>query len=168
MNTQIIKDLILRKGAALISCSRADLIEFEGVLTNEDIFQYLSECQTTESYRASDIHVGGNIREMRRANFELSPGALLFPYGFLSIASDIGGNEICVDGRTGRVYFACQGSFDDQMVYCTNQVTGELIDLKGLNYDNIIMGLHFLSEDLESFLVRLLRDELTGVLDHFD
>jgi len=168
MQIEEIKSLIEAKGATLVSYTNEDLLEFSQFFGHFDIAEYLRECQTKEDFEASGVYVAGDIDVMMRANFELAPGALLFPHGFLSIASDVGGNEVCVDVRTGYVYFASHSAFDEDMVYSTDENTGELIDLAGLEYHNILRGLVVLSDSFERFLTDLLNDRLTAVFEDLD
>jgi len=167
MDTEEIRLLILKKGATSVQYSEADLFEYRQFLDNPAIRRYLIECQTEDDYEASGIFIGGGIAQMRKANFELAPGALLLPHGFLSIASDVGGNEICVDAITGFVYFAPHGAFDENTVYCRNEETGALLDIHGLTHDTILKALVLVSMSLESFLKDLLTDSLTTALDSY-
>lgn len=160
MNTKPIKELIQRKGGKLITYKKSDLYEYKPFLANKKIGTYLLECQTKEDYEASGICIGGDLNTLRRVNFELAPGSFIFPFGFLSIASDASGNGICIDSQNTFIYFASHSAFDEDMVYFNDSSTGELIKLPGLNYHNILKGLIFLSDDLERFLIDLLKDKL--------
>lgn len=168
MDLKSIKTLINKNGGKLIAYSLKDLTGYNSVIKNNDICEYLLECQTENSYQASGIYIGGDEKVMRRANFEFAPGVFLFPYNFLSIASDIGGNEICVHSITGNVYFASHSAFDEDYVYYTNEETGQLIDIPGLNYKNILKGLVFLDNNFEKFLIDLLNNRLTDKLEQLD
>jgi len=166
MNTIHVQDLIAGKGVRLVTHSRGDLVSFETVLRNPAITTYLTECLTTADYTASGVFMGGMLESLKALNSDLLPGACLFPHGLLSIARDVGGNTICVDSRTGWVFFADHGRFDDTGVsYPNPERIGEWIGVDELTYQSILKALIPLSTSFDMFLVDLLQDRLEDLLD---
>lgn len=110
------------------------------------IREYLTTLTPTESYEASGIGVH-TLRQIRDAGFgDGTPESDLFPHGYISVASDSGGNSVCFHFPSGRVIFAHHERTSD-----------------------IIAGdAEILSEDIAKFLDDLLHDRLTERLDEVD
>lgn len=168
MDVQKIKELIVAKGGQPALCPEEDLTFFRSVMHNPEVRDLLVECNSFEGYHPSEINMGGDLEGLVAINRDLAPGGYLFPMGFVSFATSIGGNQICVDANTGKVYFADHGSFYEDKVVFKDREAGQWRTVHGLNYENALKGLIFLSDDLETFLIRLHQDELTEELDELD
>ena len=111
------------------------------------IGEYLGTLTPARSYEASGVWVG-TLDNLRMAIFppDSTPESQLFPYGYIPVASDGGGNCICFHLSSGRVIFA------------HHERTSEII---GGNAQ-------ILSESIEVFLKELISDRLTERLDELD
>jgi len=155
------------KGARIVKYQRNDLSYFASVLENEDIREYLMECQTKESYDASGVFLGGDLEDQIMSNDGCAPGAYIFKYGFVVIGGSAGGNGICVDGKTGKVYFADhEGFVDDKVGFF--EAPRKWKTVLGLNYENILLALTPIADSLEEFLLKAFNDELTDFLEGLD
>ncbi len=139
------------------SLTPGDLAGFDPWLANQDLSQYLTQCLVPGGYIASGLAVH-DLRDIRDSTVEgCSPGGYVFRFGYLVIASSIGGDEVCV--RTdGRVFWADHETFADSITY-QHPETGALEDWE-YTPESVQRALIPVSESFEVFLVSLLTGQL--------
>src|SRR3954471_9786323 len=108
------------------SLKAEDLAGFEPWLANPDLRQYLTQCLVPGGYIASGIPVHDLPTIRASIVGGCSPGGFILSFGYLVIASGIGGDEVCV-GTNGRVYWAGHETFADSITY-QHPETGALED----------------------------------------
>jgi hypothetical protein len=136
-------------------------------LENQDVREYLSRCLAKRGYVASGVNVKAFSELLDENIGEASPGRYIGPYGYLVIATSIGGNAICLHSPSGRVFWVDHSSIYDGGVSFQNKLTGEWTDLP-ISAENVGAALKPLAEQLEPFLVRLLGDDLLSDLELLD
>jgi hypothetical protein len=145
--------------------SAKDLAGFEPWLANEHLKQYLTACLVPGGYIASGILVH-DLYTIRASTVEgCSPGGFILSYGYLVIASGIGGDEVCV-GTDGRVYWAGHETFADSITY-QHPESGALEDWE-YTPENVRRALIPLSDSFEAFLIPFLTDQLEKRLEALD
>jgi hypothetical protein len=118
-----------------------------------------------DGYIASGIPVH-DLPALRASTVEgCSPGGYLLPFGYLVIASGIGGDEVCV-GTDGRVYWAGHETFADSITY-EHPESGALEDWH-YSPDSVRRALIPLSESFEAFLISFLTDQLEERIAELD
>jgi hypothetical protein len=167
VNTVLIKALIARRGGELVTVSPEWVDRFTPCLGHEDVREYLSECITAEGLSASGMAVKDRELLEEENLYQASPGMYVFDYGYLVIATSVGGNAVCLDGNSGGVVWVDHSSLSDFGVSYKDRETNEWVDLP-LDAENLRKALIPLSDDIESFLVRFFGDELTATLDALD
>ena len=105
------------------------------------------------------------VREMSEG---AAPGSYIRQFGYLVIATSIGGNVLCLHQSTGRVYWTDHTSFSHDMIAFQDQVTGMWEYLYEYTPANVERAMVLISENLETFLTALLTDQLTAQLDILD
>lgn len=166
---QLIKNLVTQKsGFETVSLDTDSLARF-GDIPSSDLREYLTTCLAIESYAASEVTVADFNGLMEENLGDAAPGGDIFRFGFLSIATSVGGNAVCVDTRTAEVFWADHTYFLDDLISYEDRSTGEYVHLRGAYTEETVRrALVLLSEDLGSFVESLLRDELTAALDELD
>ena len=164
MNINTLKGLIERRGVVVISRPLADLAGILPRGTNPDVVEYFLHLLPTHTYSASGVRVK-NLEGIIEENApSTAPGGFLFPYGYIVIATSIGGNALCVNQQTGAAYWADHDSFASDEVHFEERASGQWVDLP-INPETIAKALVPLKPSLEVFLKELLTDRLT---EHFD
>src|SRR5206468_12508932 len=97
-----------------------------------------------------------------------APGSFIRPYGYLVVASSIGGNAVCFHSPSGKVFWADHVSFAPDCISFKDRTTGEWKYLHEYTPQNVAKALVPLDEDIESFLKDLLKDRLTKKLEALD
>jgi hypothetical protein len=98
---------------------------------------------------------------------DLVPGARLFPFGYIPIATSIGGNAVCAN-TVGHVFWANHdGWYEDHLLFHDRNMD-EWIELYEYTPTNVERALVRLNIDFEAFLVAMLSDQLTEQLDRLD
>jgi hypothetical protein len=97
-----------------------------------------------------------------------APGSFIRPFGYLIVATSVGGNVLCLHQTTGRVFWADHDSFSDDMIMFQNQATGSWEYLYEYTPANVERAMVPVSENFETFLNTLLADQLTAQLDALD
>ena len=143
----------------------ADLKEF---LVSKDVTEYLRFCLPFRIYGASEVRV----LDLSSINEEMcegaAPGGFIRLYGYLVIASDVGGNAIVVHHSTGRVFWVDHESFSADQIAYKDRTTTRWKYLYEYTPQNVETACVLLSEDFERFLMDLLSDRLTDKLDQLD
>lgn len=163
MNIERIGSLLKGMGD-LRESSKEEISEFSSVTSNPELNDYLEKCLTEEGVFTSGVRVK-NLAQLRDENLsETSPGAYIFPFGFLVVGTSIGGNAICVDSRTSSVYWANSVDFLDDALSFEDKTSGEWLELE-YNYENILRALVHLGDDWEAFVIGLLEGKLESRLE---
>jgi hypothetical protein len=171
MNPRKIRELVHRKsGVPAVHLSRRDLANLEPALEDRDIREYLLECLPAEVYEASGVRIL-NLSRIFEECFELVPGARIRPFDYIPIASSIGGNLIAVHAwgdRRAKVYWVDHAGWYDDTISYQDRTTGSWRTLEGYTPEHVETAMVPLAHNLESFLIKLLTDELTDDLDALD
>lgn len=138
----------------------------ETVFSNSEIVEYLSSLTPEDIYMASGVRVL-TIDSIKEEIQRLVPGALLFPYGYLPIASSICGNVVCFHAPTNQIVWAGHDSFYVDLITFEDQTTKEWREIP-FTSENIVKALVPLASDLKTFLTDLLNDKLEKQLDKLD
>jgi hypothetical protein len=129
---------------------------------------YLAECVTLDGFDASGVGILGADQLRREAMPESAPGGPLLPYGYVVIATSIGGNAVIVSAATGLVYWANSSAFSDPVeLSWEDRSTGEYVDAEWSN-ENVARALVDLSVSLDDFIVGALKGEWEERLDDLD
>jgi hypothetical protein len=156
MNVEQILELIRANYDAELAASDSAIVaqvtEFNA---NEDLRQYVDRCLTVDGYAASGVHVAGVQRMLDENNDGAAPGFALFPRGYVTVATSVGGNAICVY-RDGTVWWADHSAFFDDVVSWRDNA-GRWRE-EPATEQSIRRALKPLSDNFEPFLVQLLRD----------
>src|ERR1051325_2478214 len=97
MQTTQIRELVRDRSGQEPESHRLEcLAELQEFLSNHEVAQYLQFCLPRRTYLASAVRV----LDLESIKAEMSegaaPGGFLRPFGYLVIATDLGGNAICI------------------------------------------------------------------------
>lgn len=168
MNTFLINDLVRYKTSNILYHTDIQLVAFNRVTTNSEIYQYLSTCLSDDDYTASGINVCSFLSLIQENLEEANPGKYIYPFGYLVIGTSIGGNAICFHEQTGMVVWADRACFMPQQVAYKEQNTGKWLYLEGYSDENVNKAMYTISDNIEQFLIDLLNDRLQELLDELD
>ena len=138
----------------------------EAAISHPDVSEYLTGLTTENVYSASGVRVL-TIDSIKEEIQQLAPSSFLFQYGYLPIASSIGGNVVYLHMPTNRVIWANHDSFCGEEISFQNRVTKKW-EYIPFSPDNIEKALVPLAADLKTFLSDLLDDKLEQQLDKLD
>jgi len=127
---------------------------------------YLRSLTPSEVYGASGVRVLP-LDAIREEIQQLAPGTRLLPYGYMPLATSIGGNALCFHVLTGRVVWADHSYFGETTICYRDQGTG---DYRTVSFtpENIALAVVPLADDFAAFLTELLDDRLEQRLDELD
>ena len=163
MNVEKITRLIRQKGCEPLNFGEAEIEELGLSDAVVDVRQYVGACLTKDGLLASGVRLK-SLNGIREENAEpSSPGCHIFPYGYVVIATTIGGNAICLDSKTGNAFWTDHTSYSIDEIKYKDQTTGDWIYLP-FAPDSIPKAMALLSSNLESFFLDLLADKLTTQL----
>lgn len=121
------------------------------------------------------IDLGGDviflsIKDIKRENSELTPGALLIKYGLLTIASTTGGNAICLDlniinDEEPRIVIADKTIFTYKKIIIFRN--GIMIK-ETLSYEVIKKYVVEINSTFTGFLKMLINEEIDDVEEYLD
>lgn len=137
-------------------------------LEQPDIASYLRNCLPSEVVGASGVRLlplGAIEQEMFE---DAAPGSYIRRFGYLVVATSIGGNAICFHSPSGKVFWADHVSFNSRCISFKERKTGEWKYLYEFTPENVEKALVLLSDNIESFLANLLADRLTAQLEVLD
>jgi hypothetical protein len=168
MNSERIISLVTAKaGSSPVRYAHHELEDFAGCFAHADIRDYLTGCLTVDGYTASGVRIYNLDRIRGEVCVGAGPGGFIFSYGYVVIASSVGGNAVCFHSPSGRVVWADHTSFTDDTISYKDQTTGKWCYLP-FSVENIQRAVVPLNEDIESFLTDLLHDRLETKLDELD
>jgi hypothetical protein len=144
------------------------LDELLNTTAHPDVRQYLYYCLPFKTYLASEMRVLSLESILMEMGESSVPGSFLRPFGYLIIATSVGGNAVCVHQDSGRVFWADHDSFSDDTITFKNRATGEWKYLYEDSPENVESAMVPLSQTLENFMNDLLTDQLSTKLDALD
>lgn len=169
MNVKNIVDLVAQKSGKQPKpwddTALSSLAEF---LEQPVIADYLRNCLPVEVLGASDVRLLPLDAIEQEIAEGAAPGSFIRPYGYLVVASSIGGNAICFHSPSGKVFWADHVSFAADCISFKDRATGQWKYLYEYTPENVEKALVPLADDIESFLNDLLVDRLTKQLEVLD
>lgn len=169
MNTQLIKDFISKKSTtALVGEDGNDMLPLNDFLEFAELGEYLNQCTPSETIIASGVRllpIGAIKDEMTEG---AAPGSYLRRFGYLVVATSVGGNAICFHGPSGKIFWADHTSFHDDSICYEDRSTRKWKYLYEYNPANVMQALVELGDNVERFLLELLTDKLTEKLEALD
>ena len=169
MNAKTVVELVTQKsGKSPKSCDDAALKSVADFLEQPAIAEYLRNCLPVEVLGASEVRLlplDAIEQEMAEG---AAPGSFIRPYGYLVVASSIGGNAICFHSPSGKVFWADHVSFAADCISFKERTTGQWKYLYEYTSENVEKALVPLADDIEIFLRDLLTDRLTKQLEALD
>jgi hypothetical protein len=169
MNVKTVVDLVAQKsGKQPKPCDDAALSSLAEFLEQPAIGDYLRNCLPVEVLGASDVRLlplDAIEQEMAEG---AAPGSFIRPYGYLVVASSIGGNAVCFHSPSGKVFWADHASFASDCISFKDRITCQWKYIYEYTPENVEKALVLLADDIESFLKDLLADRLTKQLESLD
>jgi hypothetical protein len=156
-----------RSGRPPVEATPETLARFATVLTSEPIRAYLRQCLPATGYRASGVAVLSADSIVAENLEAASPGQFIFPYGYLVVATSIGGNAVAFDAVEERVVWAYHDSFFDGLISFQGE-GGAWIDTPEYSREAVSRAVRVIDTDVERFLLGLLRDDETERLERLD
>lgn len=152
----------------LLEEESTDILPLADYLGFAELGEYLKHCTPREVVIASGVRLLP-ISAIRDEMVEgAAPGSFLRPFGYLVVATSVGGNAICFHGPSGKVFWADHTSFQTDSICYEDRSTRKWKYLYEYNPTNVMQALVELSVDSEKFLVELLDDRLTEKLCSLD
>lgn len=137
-------------------------------LRHPDIADYLRHCLPQEVVGVSGVRllpleaIEGELAE------GAAPGSFVRPYGYLVVATSVGGNAICFHSPSGRVFWVDHESFNTKSITFQDRTTGQWKYLYEYSPENVQKAFVPLSDNIENFLSDLLTDKLEARLNSLD
>jgi hypothetical protein len=136
-------------------------------LGQEEIADYLRECLPDKVVGASDVWVLP-LSEIEQEMTERAPGFYIRRYGYVVIATSVGGNAICFHNPSGKEFWVNHSSFSDDTISYKDRNSGEWKYIYEYNPVNVETAMIPLSDSIPKFLDDLLSDKLRETLDALD
>jgi len=163
----LIRSLVERRaGARPRAASQAELEPLGEAIQRPELRDYFRSCLPSQDYLASGVHVLDLQTILDEVALGAAPGGAIFPFGYVPIASSIGGNLVCL--HPDGVFWADHTGWYEDTISYQDRENDTWVQLDGYSPAHVRRALHQLSPDVEGFLVRLLRDQLTAELDALD
>jgi len=163
----LIRGLVEQSGGGRpLESSPAELAALGEAVNRPQLRDYFRSCLPSEVYLASGVRVLDLQAILREIASGAAPGGSVFPFGYVPIASSIGGNLVCLH-PDGVFWVDHVGWYDDRISYHDRE-KDTWVELEGYSEANVRRACHPLSPDIEGFLLRLLRDQLTAELNALD
>jgi hypothetical protein len=169
MNVDRIRGLVReRSGDEPETYADADLAGLEAFTTQADVSEYLRLCLPKSTCIASDVSIL-NLSEMRDNMCEgAAPGGFLKPFGYLVVATSVGGNAVCFHSPSGSVVWANHDSFRSTSIAYEDKLISKWVYFYDYTPENVAKALVSLSPSIENFLLDLLSNRLSARLDELD
>lgn len=165
MNIERLRQMVAaRTGALQPSFAVPNIIPEDA---NQDVLEYFKHLLPAEIFVASGVRVKTTQGIEEENSAEVAPGGFIAPFGFVVIATSVGGNAVCVDCHTGATYWADRSSFTEEDISFEDRSTGAWVDFP-FSPENIPKALVPIEYSLEVFLERLLTDDLETLFDELD
>jgi hypothetical protein len=169
MNVSNIQNILIRKtGRKPKASTDAALASLAGFLEQHEIADYLRYCLPEEVIEAS----GARVLPLSAIQEEMAegaaPGSFVRPFGYLVVATSIGGNAVCFHSPSGKVFWVDHVSFNTKCISFKDRATGQWKYLYEYTPENVQKALVPLSDNIENFLGDLLADRLTKQLEALD
>ena len=169
MNANTIRNLLEQKAGKLPKMrSHEELQSLAEFLEQPDTADYLQHCVPDDVIAASGVRllpINAIEQEMAEG---AAPGSFIRPFGYLIVATSIGGNAVCIHSATGKVFWADHDSFSDDSISYKDRASEDWKYLHEYTPANVEKALVPLSNNIESFFIDLLSDRLTEKLDALD
>jgi hypothetical protein len=166
MNVNVIVNLIRAKTGKQPQSRRDDaLVRLREFLQHPDIADYLRHCVPDDIVGASDIRILPLDAIEQEMADGVAPGSFIRPYGYLVVATSIGGNAVCFHLHSGKVCWADHDSFSSDCISYKDRSSGEWKYLYEYTPANVEKALVLLSPSIERFLIDLLSDRLMKQLE---
>ena len=135
-------------------------------IESDDVRSYFSSALPRESYFTGAV----SVHDLEQIKAEIGtgawPGEILARFGLVPIGGTIGGGQVCVSGKDGKVRFADSSYISDRWVMAPDE-SGKLAT-KELTEENLLSALPLVSEDLVAFFSDLVEGEMNAKLDKLD
>ena len=126
MNVSAIATLMAQKSGKQPTSRRDGALDsLAEFLEQPDIADYLRHCLPEEGVEASDVRVLSLDAIEREMAEGAAPGSFVRPYGYLVVATSIGGNAICLHSPSGKVFWADHESFSSDSISYKDRSSGE-------------------------------------------
>src|SRR6266568_6360246 len=159
MNLEILRTLVeLKSGQPPESSDELSLSPIKDLIVHPDVNEYICYCLPRFSYQVCGIAVQSLRDIIGEMHPGAAPGGYIRPYGYLVIANSAGGNVLCLQSATGKVFWTDHDSFLDDSISIQNRSTGDWEFLDDYTPENVQRAMVLVSDDLESFLVALLNE----------
>lgn len=169
MNIQSITTLLAEKsGSQSVTIGDEALICLSDFLVQSDIADYLRHCLPQEVLEASGIRLLPLDAIVQEMNEGVAPGGYIRPFGYLVVATSIGGNAICFHSISGQVFLVDHTSFADDCISYKDRVTDKWQYIYEYTPENVAKPMIHISDDIEGFLNELLTGQLTEKLETLD
>lgn len=170
MNRGTLRNLVEQKSRhSPASCEDVALALIRDLIDGHpDVDEYVRYCLPQRSYQASGVGVLDLQDILEEMHPEAAPGGLIRPFGYLIVASSPGGNAVCFQCATGKVFWVDHESFVDGEISFQNRSTDQWEFLHEYSPENVERAMVPLSDNIETFLIALLTDELTARFDDLD
>src|SRR5436190_16850194 len=107
MDVEHLRTLIEAKsGESLAERDERALVPIKDLLRHPDVADYLQYCLPRKPYLASGITVNDLTGIIAMMHPKASPGGSIRSYGYVVVGDSVGGNAICFQTTTGRVFWA--------------------------------------------------------------
>lgn len=174
MNILLLRKIVKNKsGEEPLNLREADFCEIMPEDPDSSVRAYLTSLLVASTYDASGIAISGFKDLVENARY--SPGSVITSFGFVVIGTtNIGGNSIVMDGRTGEVFWCSHESFSEvtDEISCPPPIetckTGHWTSVFGYSRDNIRKALLLLEPGIEAFLTKCLSEEMRDRIDAID
>jgi hypothetical protein len=137
-------------------------VVIDNFLAHATLGGYLTSLTPHDVYFASGVRVL-HLEAIREEIHELAPGALLLPYGYLPIATSIGGNAVLVALPDAHVVWADHNAFGEDGI-----VQPGSWNAKAYSPDSIANAVTLLDRDFLAFFSQLLDGALEARLGSLD
>jgi hypothetical protein len=169
MNAGKIRALLAEKSGGSGMCyDRHTLASLNEFLVQPDICDYLLNCLPRDVVIASGVR----LLPLRFIENEMAegaaPGSFVRPYGYLIIATSIGGNAVCFHSPSGNVLWADHTSFTTSNISYEDRKSKEWKYFHEYSINNVRKAMVPLGDDIETFLCSLLSDQIVECLDALD
>jgi hypothetical protein len=169
MNVSKIKSILIKiSGKQPNSYDDGDLTSLNEFLQQPNISNYLRHCLPKEIIGVSGVRLLPLDAIEAEMSEGAAPGSFIRTYGYVIVATSIGGNAICFHSPSGKVFWADHTSFNSGSIAFKDRTTGEWKYLYEYTPENVAKALVLLSDNIENFLDALLTDRLNARLDALD
>src|SRR5438552_2616313 len=126
MNVNAIANLMARRSGKQPKTLDDDaLVAVAEILEQPDIADYLRHCLPEDVVEASDIRLLPLDAIEQEMAVGTAPASFVRSYGYLVVATSVGGNAICFHSPTGKVFWADHDSFSPDSISYKDRSSGD-------------------------------------------